>query len=230
MSDDGSRECCSRWSTWSQLSSPTAVSTVGRLPPHVSVLVEAAAVFINVCDDSGLAVTTCVDAGRGGGGVGRRQCRQWVACVAACVDDVRRRQCRQWVGCHLVCRCWWRCCWWQSPAVSTKLQSAEHLETAVLGAGSVDDGSAVASCVGVCGGGRAARRPQSRVPQPSEQLETAVLTDGSVESKSAVASCVGVGGGGLVQDDRSRECSSRQRQCRYWIGCRLVCRCRWRRR
>ena len=183
----------------------TSVMTVDRLSRRMSMPVEVAVVLVDGSVDSGSA-------------------------VAACVDDVRRRQCRQWVGSHQVCRCRWRCCWWRSPAVSRELQSAEHVETAVLGAGSVDDGSAVASCVGVCGGGSAARRPQSRVSQPAEQLETAVLTDGSVESKSAVASCVGVGGGGLVQDDRSRECSSRQRQCRYWIGCRLVCRCRWRRR
>ena len=32
VSVDGSGESCSRWSTWTQLSSPTAVSTVDRLP------------------------------------------------------------------------------------------------------------------------------------------------------------------------------------------------------
>ena len=51
---DSSREWWSRGSTWTRLCSPTAVSTVDRLPPRVLVSVEAAALSSDSSRDGGV--------------------------------------------------------------------------------------------------------------------------------------------------------------------------------
>ena len=78
---NGIRESCTRWSTGTDLCSPTTVSTVDRLLPCVSVSVEEAAEAVQHVDGSLLtdgsvdgesAAATCVDVGGRVGGVRRR--------------------------------------------------------------------------------------------------------------------------------------------------------------
>ena len=138
------------------------VTTVVRLPPRVSMSVEVAVVLVDGSVDSGSAASSCVSVGGSGGGVSRlletavldkssvdsgsatasvsvsveaaavsTAAELPPFCVAVSVegiDIVRRPQ-------------------------SRVLQSAEHLEAAVVTDGSVDSGSSAAACVGVGGGG-----------------------------------------------------------------------------
>ena len=68
----------------------------------------------------------------------------------------------------------------------------EHVETALPTDGSVDSGSAAATCFSVSGGGGDGSRRQSRVMQPAEHVNVALATDGSVDSGSAAAPSVSV--------------------------------------
>ena len=83
----------------------------------------------------------------------------------------------------------------ESQCERRELQAAEHLHTALLADGSVDSGSAAATCVGVSGGVSGVSRWQWRELQAAEHLHTALVADGSVDSGSAAATCVGVSGG-----------------------------------
>ena len=112
---------------------------------------------------------------------------------------------------------------------SSVVQSVEHLDTAFHTDGSVDSGSAAATCADASGGGGGVTRQQSSVVQWvehldtalcleavavsvdssrawwAEHLDTALLTNASVNSRLAAATYAGVSGGGVgVSRQQSR--------------------------
>ena len=91
------------------------------------------------------------------------------------------------------------------------LESAEHLDAALLIVGSIDSGSAATTwfCFGlsveVVAGGVSWR--QSSVLESAEHLDKARLTNGSVDSGSATTLCVGLSvEAAVVEVDGSRAC------------------------
>ena len=60
----------------------------------------------------------------------------------------------------------------------------EHVDAALPTDGSVDSGSAVATCVSVSGGGCGVSRWKSRPLQLVEHVDAALPTDGSVDNES----------------------------------------------